>query len=526
LSQLRRIVIPSACVASILALSAALPAVEPALPARPAAQQPEAAGPPPPATLKPEPLLVTVGKSLIIDSPINIERISIANDTLVDAVPLNPKEVLVNGKAAGETSLIVWQKNGSRLVFELTVRPSNARLEAVRHQIARDFPDTDISITFDNETAFIRGTVKDVTAADRVKDIASTLGHVVNLLRVEVPAEDPQIVLHVRFTDVDRGATRNLGMNLASGAFNTVSALGTSFPISTDGTQSFSLSSTVNLLLFRKDINLLAAIQALEGKSLAQTLAEPNVMAINGKQASFLAGGEMPYPQVQPGAGAASVTVSFKEYGIRLNFLPTITPRGTIRLQVAPEVSQLDYSNALTLQGFVIPAIATRRVQTEVELESGQSFAIAGLLDNETTDSWAKVPGIGSIPVLGNLFKTRSMKKVNSELLILITPEIVRPFPADQPLPALTFKEPFLPKLDDFPMGQPGIGKTGPVPVHPATTSVPLEEVIQQQKQGQPAPAPATQSIAIVPVTPAPPSLNAGVTPTPMSGGGSGSGGR
>jgi pilus assembly protein CpaC len=412
--------------------------------------------------------------------------------------------------------VIIWQKNGSRLVFELTVRPSSAKLEAVRQQIARDFPDTDINVTYDNDTAFVRGTVKDITAADRVKEMALTLGKVVNLLRVEVPAEDPQIVLHVRFTDVDRNASRELGMNLASGAFNTVSALGTAFPISTDGTKSFNLSSTVNLLLFRKDLNLIAAIQALEGKNLAQTLAEPNVMAINGKPASFLAGGEMPYPQVQPGAGAASVTIAFKEYGIRLNFLPTVTQRGTIRLQVAPEVSQLDFGNAITIQGFSVPAITTRRVQTEVEL---------GLLDSETTDSWSKVPGIGSIPVLGSLFKTRTFKKSNSELMIIITPEIVRPIPADQPVPVLSFKEPFMPNNSGFPMSQPGIGKTGPVPVHPPVASLPVEQLEPQQKQGQLAPAP-TQTVQIIPVPPAPPSLNIGVTPAPAPGGGPGSGGR
>ncbi len=520
MSQVRLVAISSAGIALLLGLSAALPAAEPARPA----QQPDAASQQPPAA-KPESLLVTVGKSLIIDSPLSIERIAYANDALLDAVAINSKEILVNGKAPGETSLIIWQKNGSRLVFELTVRPSSAKLEAVRQQIAREFPDTDINITYDNDHAFIRGTVKDVVAADRVKDIASTLGPVVNLLRVEVPAEDPQIVLHVRFTDVDRGATRSLGMNLASGAFNTISALGTGFPISQDGAQTFSLSSAVNILLFRKDLNLLAAIQALEGKNLAQTLAEPNVMAINGKQASFLAGGEMPYPQVQPSAGGAAVTISFKEYGIRLNFLPTVTPRGTIRLQVAPEVSQLDFANAITIQGFSVPAISTRRVQTEVELESGQSFVIAGLLDNETTDSWSKVPGIGSIPVLGNLFKTRSFKKSNSELLILITPELVRPIPADQPVPVLSFKEPFMPRNSDIPMSQPGIGKTGPVPLHPPAGSVPVEQLIQDQKQGQQAPAPA-QTVQIVPVAPAPPSLNTGIAPTPMSGGGTGSGGR
>jgi pilus assembly protein CpaC len=506
--------------ASILALSAVLPAAEPARPA----QQPAAAAQQPSEPVKPLPLLVTVGKSLIVDSPLDIQRIAIANDALVDAVPINLREVLVNGKAPGETSLIIWQKNGNRNVFELTVRPSSAKLEAVRQQIARDFPDTDINVTYDNDTAFVRGTVKDVTAADRVKDIASTLGKVVNLLRVEIPAEDPQIVLHVRFTEVDRSVSRNLGMNLASGAFNTAAALGTGFPISVDGAQTFTLSSAVNLLLFRKDLNVVAAIQALEGKNLAQTLAEPNVMAINGKQASFLAGGEMPYPQVQPGTGATSVTIAFKEYGVRLNFLPMVTPRGTIRLQVAPEVSSLDFANAITIQGFQVPALSTRRVQTEVELDSGQSFVIAGLLDNETTDGWSKVPGIGSIPVLGNLFKSRTMKKSNSELLILITPEIVRPLPADQPIPELNMKEPFMAGNSNIPMGQPGISKTGPVPVHPPNPSIPVEELVQQQKQGQQAPAPA-QTVQIVPVPPAPPGINSGVAPTPMPGG-SGSGGR
>ena len=197
MSQVRLVAISSAGIALLLGLSAALPAAEPARPA----QQPDAASQQPPAA-KPESLLVTVGKSLIIDSPLSIERIAYANDALLDAVAINSKEILVNGKAPGETSLIIWQKNGSRLVFELTVRPSSAKLEAVRQQIAREFPDTDINITYDNDHAFIRGTVKDVVAADRVKDIASTLGPVVNLLRVEVPAEDPQIVLHVRFTDV------------------------------------------------------------------------------------------------------------------------------------------------------------------------------------------------------------------------------------------------------------------------------------------------------------------------------------
>ena len=529
MSHVRPIAILSASIALSLALCVVLPAArptdpaEPAVPAKPA-QPADANAQQPPVNAKPEPLLVTVGKSLIIESPLNITRISIANDLLVDAVAINPKEVLVNGKMPGETSLIVWQSNGNRLVYELTVRPSGAKLEALRQQIARDYPDADINVTFDNDAVFLRGTVKDVTAADRVKDMASTLGRVINLLRVEVPAEDPQIVLRVRFMDVDRSSTLNLGINFASGAFNTTSAIGTAFPISTTGAAGFSLSDAVNILLFRKDINLTAAITALQSKNLLQMLAEPNVLAISGKQASFLAGGEFPYPQVQPTSGAAVVTIAFREYGIRLNFIPTITPRGTIRLQVAPEVSSLDYTNAISVAGVAVPGLATRRIQTEVELDSGQSFVIAGLLNNQVTESFSKIPGIGDIPVLGNLFKTRQTTKNNSELLILITPELVRPIPADQPLPMMDYKEKFMPRNTDMPMGQPGMDKTGPVPVHPPTTSVPIEQLQQQPKVGQTGPTP-TQTIQIMPPPlVGQPNLNPGVTPTPMPGSGGGSG--
>lgn len=464
-------------------------------------------------------LTVTVGKSLTIDSPLKIKRLSTANGTLVEAVAIGPKEVLINGKAPGETSLIIWQENDTRLMYDLTVRISPVRLNAVREQVARDFPDADINITFDNDTAFVRGTVKDVVSAGRVMDIVSTLGKPVNLLRVEVPPVDPQVLLKVRFANVSRTASINLGFNLATGAFNQSSAIGTSPPISSDGAQSFSLGNAVNIFFFRKDLNLVAAIQALESKNLLETLAEPNLLAVDGKPASFVAGGEFPYPMVQPGAGGTSVTVAFREYGVRLNFLPVITPRGTIRLQVAPEVSSLDYSNSVTLQGFIIPGISTRRVQTEVELDSGQSFVIAGLLDNSVTESLSKIPGISNIPLLGKLFQSKQLSRSNSELLVIITPEIVRPIPGQQPVPELKYTVPFLSTNTDIPIRQPGMDKTGPVPVHPPTESIPIEQLIQQQKQGQAAPAATVPQYQLVPVPTAPPSA-AGAAGTAKTGGG------
>ena len=470
-------------------------------------------------TSVPGKLMVTVGKSLIIDSPMKIQRISVANGELIEAVAVNPKEVLINGKAAGETSLIVWQEGGNRLLYDLTVRSSPLRLDVVRQQLARDFPNEDINVTFENETAFVRGTVKDIVAADRVMSITASLGKAVNLLRVEVPPVEEQILLKVRFCNVDRAASTDLGVSFASGAFNQSTAIGTgqySGPtVSTTGT--VSLSDMLSVLLFRKDLNLAASIKALEGKNLLETLAEPNLLAINGKEASFVSGGEFPFPMVQPGLGGNTVTIAFREFGIRIHFLPRITPRGTIQLQVSPEVSALDFANAVIFSGTTIPAMSTRRIQTEVELDSGQSFVIAGLLDNRLTETISKIPGLAAIPLLGKLFTSKSVKRNNSELLVIVTPEVVRPIPAGQPVPALNMPRTFMTKNTDGEMYQPGIDKTGPVPVKPPTDSIPFEQLIQQRKEGQAAP-PANPQFLIVPNAVPAPSVNPGLTPSSTGG--------
>ena len=382
-------------------------------------------------------LTIVVGKSVSIDSARPVKRVAAANEAVVECMVITPRELLVNGKAPGETSVVIWQDTGVRLRYDVKVSASPGRLNAVRAQIAGEFGPSDLAITMENETAFVRGTAKDTAAAERVMAIAATLGKAVNMLRVATPAAEPQILLNVKFANVEHGASRDLGVNLASGAFNQSTAVGTGQPVSQDGARSFTLGQAVNILLLRKDINFVAAIQALESKRLLEVLAEPNLLVINGTQANFIAGGEFPYPVVQPGANGNSVTIAFKEYGIRLGFLPVVTPRGTIRLKVTPEVSSLDYTNAVTIAGTVVPGTSTRRVQTEVELESGQSFVIAGLLDRETTETLSKVPGLASIPVLGKLFQSQARSRHNTELLVLITPEIVKPIPAGQPLPTI-----------------------------------------------------------------------------------------
>ena len=435
-------------------------------------------------------LFVTVGKSLVVDSPVNIQRVSVGNGEMAEALAVNPREVLVNGKAVGETSIIIWQQGGNRLFFDLTVRPSNSKVSAVQQQLDRELGGQDIKVSFENETPFLHGTAKDVTSAERAVAIANTLGKAVNLLHVTVPPTEAQILLKVRFADVDRSMSQDLGMNIFStGATNTIGRITTGTFSPPTLTQSpgapttDTFSDLLNIFLFRPDLNLGTTIKALQARSVLQILAEPNVMAINGKTASFLAGGEFPYPTLQGGGGGlGAVTIQFREFGVRINFTPVITPRGTIRLQVNPEVSSLDFANGLVFQGFNIPALATRRVQTEIELENGQSFAIGGLLDNRTTESLSKVPGLGNIPLLGKLFQTRSMNKNNSELLVLVTPELVRPIPKGQKGPEIKFPQPFMKGTRTDVPATPGMDVTGPVPTKPTQETVPVEELIQSQK--------------------------------------------
>ncbi len=458
-------------------------------------------------------LRVTSGKSVLVDSPAQIERVSVANGDVAEAVAITPHEVQVNGKAPGETTLIIWQQGGNRQFFDLTVHRNESRLEAIRREISREMGDENVSLAQEGDTVFVRGTVKNLTEADRAMAIASTLGKPVNLLRVNVPGTDTQILLKVRFADVDRSTLRQFGINLFStGATNTIGSVTTGqfSPPGITGANTnnptFALTQALNVFLFRRDINLGATIAALQAQNLLQMLAEPNVLAINGRHASFLAGGEFPYPTLQGGgAGLGAVTIQFREFGVRLNFTPTVTPRGTLHLAVQPEVSSLDFANGLVFQGFTIPALNTRRVSTEIELEDGQSFAIGGLLDNRDTEVLNKIPGLADIPFFGRLFRSRQTNKSNTELIVLVTPEIVRPIPAGAPLPDLNRPGTFLePNTSSHPPQTPPISVTGVVPPKATTPPIPVEELIQSLKPPeQSSQQPAIQFVP-VPLMPQP----------------------
>jgi pilus assembly protein CpaC len=336
--------------------------------------------------------------------------------------------------------------------------------------------------------------------------IASALGKPVNLLRVDVPETEPQILLRVKFATIDRSVSTEFGINfLSTGAGNTAGSITTqqfSQPapgaVSPGTGTTFTLENALNIFLFNPNLNLGATIRALEAKNLMEVLAEPNVLAINGKSASFLAGGEFPYPTLQGGgAGLGSITIQFREFGIRLGFRPLLTPRGTIRLQVTPEVSALDYANGLTFQGFTIPGLTSRRVQTEIELASGQSFAIGGLLDNQVTESLSKIPLLGDIPWLGKFFQSRATSKANTELIVLVTPEIVQPIPVGIAVPGLTMPRPFLEDGATTVPRTPGTEITG-TGVSVRSAPIPVEELREMQRREREPPLPARQTVPSV----------------------------
>jgi pilus assembly protein CpaC len=445
-------------------------------------------------------LSVIVGQSVLVDTERPIVRIAVGLGDVAEATATSPNEVMVNGKTPGATSLIVWEAGGERQFFHVTVHPSEYAtadtLQGLRRELRLELPKQRLSVTSEGGLIFLRGSVQDLTESQRAVQIASTAGKVVNLLYIDVPAARPQILLKVRFASVDRTQVRQLGVNLFStGAANTVGTVTTgqfqapTVSVPSAGSPAIAtISNALNIALFRQDLGLGATIQALENDGVIEVLAQPNLIAADGKQASFLAGGEYPYPVVQgiTGGGTGAVTIQFQEFGVRLNFIPTITPRNTIRLQVAPEVSSLDFTNGVQISGFTVPALDVRKVNTEVEMSQGQSLAIGGLLDNRETQNFEKVPFIGDIPILGKLFQSISKTRSNTELLVIVTPEIIAPIPAGVPVPKLNYPESFLPPNSDIPMMNPGPRVTGAAPLAPSPAKIPIEDLMESMKPEKP----------------------------------------
>ena len=403
------------------------------------------------------PLRVMVGKSLLINTNERLKRISITDPGIAFAQVITPTQILVHGKTPGEVSLLIWDELERSRSFDLRV---DVDVSACADEEHRVFPDEQISVTPSRAAIVLSGHVSTEDVAKRAGDLASAYSpKIINVLTFG-PVGAQEVLLQVKFAEVDRTALTQIGVNfISTGAANTNGTIttgqfggfgpqtltpgtSTASGTTTTTTAAQTVNNVLNLFLFRPDINFGAVIEALQSKNLLQILAEPNLIAVNGKEASFLAGGQFPFPIVQPGAGFTAVTISFKEFGVRLQFTPVITPNGNIHLKVAPEVSTLDFANALTISGFTVPALSTRKAETEFELQDGQSFVIAGLMDNRVTDIYNKIPGLGDIPILGNFFRSKSLQKSNSELMVLCT--VHRISPSTEPVTPPKTPKPFL----------------------------------------------------------------------------------
>lgn len=422
----------------------------------------------PPAAPMPQ-VFVTAGRSTIVNTNFAVTRIAITNPTIADAVVVKPNEVLIDGKAPGTISLIVWGGGDQRTQYDVVVEQAINPLEQQLHQL---FPSEEITVTANADAVVLTGRASSTQTMLRIGEItkaAMPKGNVINMLQVAGGSDAQQVMLQVRIAEVNRQALTELGVNFFTGPTGVGDWIGRSttgqFPavnfkdlernevLGADGERDFldlrgkmEFSDFLNIFLFNTDWNAGALVRALKQTGHFQSLAEPNLIAYNGREASFLAGGEFPVPIVN---ALGQVNVQFKEFGVRLNFTPTIAG-DLIRLKVRPEVSSLDFNNGVTLQGFRIPALQMRRAETEVELRDGQSFAVAGLIDNTAQTDRAAIPILSQIPIIGHLFKSKAERQGRTELLVLITPRLVRALNPDE-VPSLpTMPGRFLPSESEI----------------------------------------------------------------------------
>lgn len=408
-------------------------------PAQPAAQTP----PPTPAAGQPaaqaERVVIIAGRSLVLGTDFDIKRIAITNPEIADATAVTPRELLIDGKNPGTISLIVWGDT-RRAQYELVVQPA---ITTLQQRLQALFPGEDIQVGVSEGSVVLSGHASSNDVSLRAAEIAeaSTPNHkVINMLELPGGTGSKQVLLQVRFAEVNRRAVLELGASFFANRQGFTSRATTqqfpapNFDDVTGPVGGLTFSDFLNIFFLNRTEGIGGLVRALQQKGNFQSLAEPNLIAYNGQEASFLAGGEFPVPFVSGQSGQLSII--FKEFGVRLRFKPTIAG-DVIRLHVRPEVSTLDFNNGITLSGFRIPALSTRYAETEVELRDGQSFAIAGLLNNIDQNDTAAIPILSQIPVIGKLFQSKADRRDQTELMVLITPRLVRALNPDEvpPLP-------------------------------------------------------------------------------------------
>ena len=417
-----------------------------------------------PETRQPREISLLEGRGELLRFDREFTKVAVAEPKVADAVVISPREVMVNAKTKGRTTVVIWLGDDDPRQFNINVSADTSDFDEFRKQVQGISPNGSISVSGHGDTIVLTGSVKTPEESKKADGLAKTRAkNVINLLQVPPPPEPRQILLQVKFAAIDRVALSQVGFNLVSRngtmlgesttqQFQTPRFSQLQFQNGQFANSTVNFADLLNLFVYRPDLNIGATIKALQDNNLLQILAEPNLITLEGKEASFLAGGSFPFPILTTtstgGATSPVITVQFKPFGVQLTFTPTVTSTGAIDLKVSPEVSSLDFANAVVIQGFTIPALSQRKADTEVVLREGESFAIAGLIDNRVVKEISKVPYLGNIPVLGYFFKSKSTQKSTDELLVVVTPHFVKPLTADEKAKLPDFEDAFLPAIN------------------------------------------------------------------------------
>ncbi len=395
---------------------------------------------------------VVLNRSTVVQFDVNLGRVSVSEPKIAEAVIISPTQLLVNGKTIGTCSLLAWSVNDQDHPVNFTVGVM-ADIESIRQELTVLYPKEPIELKQIDGKAVLSGIVASKAVVDGAAAVTEGVGlKVVNLLRVSAVGPAQQVMLQVRVAEVSRVVLRQLGVNffrivgqargtVGPNLFNPPVGVLRDPELGTPG-QNFTFSDAVNLFLFNPSSGIGSFIRALQSRNAFRSLAEPNLIAADGQKGSFLAGGEFPFPVVQGAGVNLALTIIFREFGVRLDFVPTIVDEKHIRLELAPEVSALDFSNGINISGFRIPGLTSRKAKTTLELADGQSFALAGLLSNDLTKVNAKMPVLGDLPILGYLFKSERYQRNETELVFLCTVRLVKPLNPEE--------VPNLPGVDQF----------------------------------------------------------------------------
>jgi pilus assembly protein CpaC len=398
-----------------------------------------------------EAIEIIAGKTIVVRSKKPIKRVFVAEPKIAKADVFSPREIVLTGKSPGTTTMSLWQEDKGMVgIYTLEISYDIARLKQKLHSL---FPhEKDLRVIATQDSISLSGKISDSSSLSEALSVAKAFapeGKVNNLVEV---GGLHQVMLEVRVAEMNKSLTRDLGVNLNYVNNNDfgVSTLGRltkivepdDANIDSKGPFGLFVTEAINALFrFNKgSASWTGFIDALKEEGLVKVLAEPTLIALSGQTASFLAGGEFPVPIPQ---GLGTVAIEYKNFGVGLSFSPKVLNSDKINIKVTPEVSELDFTNAVRFEGFVVPGLTTRRASTVVELADGQSFAIAGLLKENVRDTLSKYPLLGDIPVLGQLFRSRNFQKGETELIIIVTPHLVKPLNAvEQTLPTDYYAEP------------------------------------------------------------------------------------